>query len=83
MHPFFRSMRQRSALILAAMIALALASLVVAGMTGSVALPLADLPAALSDVIHGKSSTLAATLLDLRLSRALTAFGSPTLMGEP
>ena len=74
MHPFFRSMRQRSALILAAMIALALASLVVAGMTGSVALALADLPAALSDVIHGKSSTLAATLLDLRLSRALTAF---------
>jgi len=74
MHPFFRSMRQRSALILAAMITLALASLVIAGMTGSVALALADLPAALSDVVHGKSSTLAATLLDLRLSRALTAF---------
>ena len=74
MHPFFRSMRHRSAIILGAMIALALASLVIASMTGSVALALADLPAALSDFVHGESSTLAATLLDLRLSRALTAF---------
>ena len=74
MHPFFRSMRHRSAIILAAMIALALASLIIAGMTGSIALALADLPGALLEVVGGTSSTLTATLLDLRLSRALTAF---------
>ena len=74
MHPFSRSMRHRTGIVLAAMIALALASLVIAGMTGSVALAPADLPGALMEVVHGKTGTLAATLLELRLSRALTAF---------
>ncbi|HCN91379.1 MAG TPA: ABC transporter permease [Oxalobacteraceae bacterium] len=74
MHSFSRNMRHRTGTILAVMIVLVIASLVIAGMTGSVALPLTELPDALMDVAHGKSTTLAATLLDLRLSRALTAF---------
>jgi iron complex transport system permease protein len=43
-------------------------------MTGSVPVPLADMPGALMQLAHGRADTLAATLLDLRLSRALTAF---------
>jgi iron complex transport system permease protein len=74
MHPFFRNMRHRTAIILAALVALTLASLVFSGMTGSIALPLADIPAALNEIASGGSATLAATLLELRLGRALTAF---------
>jgi iron complex transport system permease protein len=53
---------------------LAVASILFAGMTGSVDLSLSDLPAALNELAHGRLSTTASTLLDLRLSRALTAF---------
>ncbi|MFM9433239.1 iron complex transport system permease protein [Janthinobacterium sp. CG_23.3] len=74
MHTFFRTMRHRTAIVLAALVALTLASLVFSGMTGSIALPLADIPAALNEIAHGGSATLAATLLELRLGRALTAF---------
>ncbi|CDG85050.1 FecCD family ABC transporter permease [Janthinobacterium agaricidamnosum] len=74
MHPFFRNMRHRASLILAILIALAAASLIFSGMTGSVSLPLSDLPSALLDLIHGKTDTLASSLLELRLGRALTAF---------
>jgi len=80
MHPFFRNMhdvrnmRYRAGAILAMLAALAVASLVFAGVTGSVALPLAELPGALGQLAHGKADTLAATLLELRLGRALTAF---------
>ncbi|WP_317204219.1 iron ABC transporter permease [Janthinobacterium sp.] len=74
MHPFFRTMRHRAGIILAALLALALASLIFSGATGSVALPLAELPAALRDLLHGNTDSLAATLLELRLGRALTAF---------
>jgi iron complex transport system permease protein len=51
-----------------------IASLLVAGVTGSVAIPLADLPGALDELLNGRADSLAATLLDLRASRALTAF---------
>jgi len=74
MHPYFRDMRHRATIIVAALIAFAVASLIFSGMTGSIAVPLADLPRALLAVLHGDRSTLAATLLDLRLERALTAF---------
>jgi iron complex transport system permease protein len=74
MHPFFRNMRHRASIILAALTVLAVASLIFSGMTGSVTLPLADIPAALGELINNTNTTLASTLLDLRLSRALTAF---------
>ena len=74
MHPFFRNMRHRATVILATLIVGAVASLVFSGMTGSIAIPLADLPSALLHVVQGHNDTLAATLLDLRLGRALTAF---------
>src|SRR5450830_1959160 len=74
MHPFFRNLRHRAILILTVLIVCAMASLIFSGMTGSVAIPLADLPSALLHLMQGKTDTLAATLLDLRLGRALTAF---------
>lgn len=74
MHPFFRTMRHRASFILALLTMLALASLILSGMFGSVKLPFGELPAALLSLIQGKPGTLTATLLELRLHRALTAF---------
>ena len=73
MHPFFRNMRHRATVILTVLIVCAVARLIFSGMTGSIAIQIADLPAALSHLIQGKTETLAATLLELRLGRALTA----------
>ena len=74
MHPFFRNMRHRATVIIAVLAACAVASLIFSGMIGSIAIPLADMPSALLHLMQGKTDTLAATLLDLRLGRALTAF---------
>ncbi|HEX8610440.1 MAG TPA: iron ABC transporter permease [Telluria sp.] len=74
MHPFFRNMRHKASVIITTLTLLALASLVIAGMVGSVPVPLAQMPGALMALAKGDTSTLAATLLDLRLSRALVAF---------
>ncbi|WP_348696124.1 iron ABC transporter permease [Duganella fentianensis] len=74
MHPNPQHLRQRSTVILTVLLLFALASLIFSGMTGSVQIALADIPAALGELAHGKAQTLAATLLDLRLSRALVAF---------
>ncbi|NHZ83748.1 iron chelate uptake ABC transporter family permease subunit [Massilia sp. CCM 8695] len=74
MHPFFRTMRHRASVVITALSLLAVASLVIAGMVGSVPVPLAEMPGALMALAKGDTSTLAATLLDLRLSRALVAF---------
>ena len=80
MHPFFRNMRHRAGIIVAVLLALAFASLALSGISGSVTLALADIPAALAEIVHGKldgvehGASLAATLLELRLGRALTAF---------
>src|SRR5476651_195264 len=68
------NLRRRTTIILTTMVLLAIASLLFSGMTGSVAIPLSDLPPALNELLHGRSTTLAATLLDLRAGRALTAF---------
>jgi iron complex transport system permease protein len=67
-------MQQRATVMVAALFALACASLVLAGTIGSVPVPLPDLPAALLDALQGKGTTLASTLVDLRLTRALVAF---------
>jgi iron complex transport system permease protein len=74
MHPFFRDSRQRSIVVVGALAVLAVCSLCLSGMTGSVAVAPADLPAALAELLHGRADTMAATLLELRLSRAMVAF---------
>ncbi|MFC0170761.1 FecCD family ABC transporter permease [Pseudoduganella danionis] len=74
MHPNPHHLRQRASVILTALLLFALVSLIFSGMTGSVQIPLADIPAALNQLAHGQAQTLAATLLDLRLSRAMVAF---------
>lgn len=74
MHPFFRNLRRRSTLVITALALFAVASLVASGMVGSVPVPLDEMPSALQQIMHGKTDSLAATLLELRLSRALVAF---------
>lgn len=54
--------------------ALALLSLAGAGLAGSVAVPLAELPQAFASLLAGSPEGMAATLLDLRLGRASSAF---------
>ena len=68
--------RKRATAIVAVLFALACASLVLAGTIGSVTVPLSDLPAALVDALRGQGTTLASTLLELRLTRALVAFAT-------
>lgn len=74
MHPIFSSPQHKSFLVLTGLLLLAIASLLFSGMIGSIAVPLSELPAALGEIVQGKSSSMAATLLDLRLGRAATAF---------
>jgi iron complex transport system permease protein len=66
--------RRRAFTILTALVALACVSILFACVVGSVSLSLSELLAALIDTIRGEPSTLAATLLELRLGRALSAF---------
>ncbi len=66
--------RQRALLVIGALLLCAVASLLFAGMTGSIAVPLADIPEALRQLARGDGNTLAASLIELRASRALTAF---------
>ena len=70
----FATMRHRASIVIAALLTLAVASLALSGMTGSVSVPLSAMPSALFDLAGGNADTLAATLLQLRLSRALVAF---------
>jgi iron complex transport system permease protein len=70
--PLDAARRQR--LVLALLVGCALLVMAAAGLAGSVALPLADLPGALREVVQGRAEGMAATLLDLRLGRASSAF---------
>jgi iron complex transport system permease protein len=70
----FRSLHYRAVAVITALVALACASLVLAAMIGSVPVALRDIPGALMQLAHGDRGSLAATLLELRLSRALVAF---------
>lgn len=72
-HPAF-PLRQRAMPVIGMLLLCAIASLLFAGMTGSIAVPLADVPDALRQLARGESGTLAASLIELRASRALTAF---------
>lgn len=74
MHPLSAHLRYRTGIVTGALLLASLASMLFAGVTGSVAIPLADLPGALQELIDGRAESLAATLLDLRAGRALTAF---------
>jgi len=74
MHPVPPSQRQRAVPILAALLCAALASLLIAGMSGSIAVAPAELPEAVAQVLHGRPESLAASLVELRVGRALMAF---------
>ncbi len=67
---------RRALPVLGVLFALALAGLVFSGMVGSLSLAPAELPAALLEVIQGKASGMTATLLEIRLSRATSAFAT-------
>lgn len=68
-----RQSRTRAWTILSALALLAIGSVLLACALGSVALSFPDIASAISDLLHGRS-TIAATLVELRLSRALSAF---------
>jgi iron complex transport system permease protein len=67
---------RHSSATLALLAALSLLTLAAAGLAGSVALPLPELPAALVAVLRGHTDGMTATLLDLRLARACSAFAT-------
>jgi iron complex transport system permease protein len=67
-------LRERSMLIIGILLACAVGSLLIAGMTGPIHVPLADVPEALRQLVQGRAGTLAASLLELRGGRALVAF---------
>jgi iron complex transport system permease protein len=74
MQQLLRNVPHRAAIVVGALVLCALASLVLAGMIGSVPVALRELPGALMELVRGGDVSLAATLLELRLSRALVAF---------
>nr|WP_314547509.1 iron ABC transporter permease [uncultured Massilia sp.] len=69
-------LRRRAALIVGVLACLAIASLLVGGMSGSVAVSLGEMPEAVAQVLEGRTDTLAASLLALRATRALMAFAT-------
>jgi iron complex transport system permease protein len=74
MHPVPPPLRQRAFLTIAFLLCAALASLLVAGMSGSIAVAPSDLPDAVAQVLRGRPESLAASLVELRVGRALMAF---------
>ena len=74
MHAPTPSHRRRAVIIVGAMLAFAVATLLFAGMTGSIAVPLADIPDALRQLAAGRPDSLSASLIELRAGRALVAF---------
>jgi len=67
-------LRQRVFLVTGAMLLVAIACMLYAGMTGSIEVKLAEVPAALRQLAEGRPQTLAASLLELRAGRATVAF---------
>ncbi|MEN3275930.1 MAG: iron complex transport system permease protein [Massilia sp.] len=65
---------RRAMLITGALLAFAAACMLYAGMTGSIAVAAAELPAALRQLADGRPQSLAASLIELRAGRALVAF---------
>jgi iron complex transport system permease protein len=56
MHPLSANLRVRAVTVIILLVLLSLASLVAAGMIGSVSIPLADMPGALREFISGQPS---------------------------
>lgn len=76
--------RTRAWTVLSILLVLALLSFVISGVMGSVTLSFGDIADATRELLQGAASTMAATLVELRLSRALSAFvtgASLTLAG--
>jgi iron complex transport system permease protein len=73
-HIVFINSPKRAATLMLGMSALGLASLLFACVIGSVSLSFSELQQALIDLFQGQTSTLASSVLDLRLSRALSGF---------
>lgn len=71
--PDLPNMRQRSRIVLGGLLMLALVALLIAGISGSVALSGGDLWAGITQIWHGRPE-MAGTLLQLRLERAGSAF---------
>jgi iron complex transport system permease protein len=74
MHHPSHTQRQRAMLVIGVLLLGAIASLLFASMLGSIAVPLAEVPDALRQLAQGETGSLAASLIELRASRALTAF---------
>jgi iron complex transport system permease protein len=74
MHPVPPPLRQRAITIIATLLCVAAASLLIAGMSGSIAVAPSDLPDAVVQVLRGRPESLAASLVELRAGRALVAF---------
>jgi iron complex transport system permease protein len=68
------TLRRRATLLIAGLCLLAAGSIVFSTTFGSVPVPLSAMPGALAELARGDAQSLAATLIDLRLSRALVAF---------
>jgi len=68
--------RTRQRLVLLVLGVCALLALAAAGLAGSVPLPFADLPGAFKSLLAGSRDGMTATLLDLRLGRASSAFAT-------
>ncbi|WP_394779232.1 FecCD family ABC transporter permease [Undibacterium sp.] len=64
----------RAVIILSCLLAVSVASILTACLVGSISLSYSELFNALGDILRDKPSTLAATLLELRLGRALSGF---------
>ena len=68
------SMRHRTLAVLGGLLVMALVSFVACAATGSVALPLTNLPATVAELLQGAPPSLSASLVALRLSRGAIAF---------
>ncbi|MFZ6648336.1 FecCD family ABC transporter permease [Undibacterium sp. TJN25] len=64
----------RALVVLSGLLAVSVASILAACVVGSISLSYGELFNALADILRSKPSTLAATLLELRLGRALSGF---------
>jgi len=64
----------RAVFVLSVLAILSVASILLACLAGSISLTAGELFRALPDILHDKPSTLAATLLERRLGRALSGF---------
>ena len=69
-----RPLRQRAGLVTGPLLLVAIACMLYSSITGSIQVPMAELPAALRQLVEGRPESLAASLLELRAGRASVAF---------